>query len=99
MAELMCVKVQRNITAFLGMLAMALLNYILVILFVPMGIIIPIVLPLVYFFGFASFMAAYAAWPKIDDLMIKPYKKENGEDDDEDDGGDYLPDPDAAALL
>lgn len=90
---------KRNGMALLGILALALLNYMLVIVLVPVGIIVPIILPVVYFFGFASFMAAYAAWPKIEELMIKPYRSQNGADEDDGDDGDTLPDPDAAALL
>ena len=96
------VGIKRNVMALLGMAAMLVLNYILIMLLAPLGIIVVVILPLVYFPGCAGFMAAYAAWPKIDDLMIKPYQREHGGDDDSDgdsDDGDTLPDPDAAALL
>ena len=97
------VGIKRNVMALLGVLAMAAINYLLIALLAPLGIIVVVILPIVYFPACASFMAAYAAWPKIDELMIKPYK--TGDDDSEegdggdDDGGDMLPDPDATALL
>lgn len=96
------VGIKRNVTALLGMLAMAAINYILIMLLAPLGLIVVVILPLLYFPGCAGFMAAYAAWAKIEDLMIKPYRREQGNDDEGDDGGDdgdMMPDPDAAALL
>lgn len=99
------VGIKRNFMALLGALALAAINYILIVMLAPLGIIVVVILPIVYYPACASFMAAYAAWAKIDELMIKPYK--NGEDEDndgeggygDDGGGDMLPDPDAAALL
>lgn len=92
------VGIKRNVMALLGMLAMAAINYILIMMLAPLGLIVVVILPLVYFPGCAGFMAAYAAWAKIDDLMIKPYKTEDDYDSGFDDG-DAMPDPDAAALL
>ncbi len=92
------VGIKRNVMALLGMLAMLIINYILIMLLAPLGLIVVVILPLLYFPGCAGFMAAYAAWAKIEDLMIKPYRREHDDDGDDDDG-DMLPDPDAAALL
>lgn len=62
---------KRNITAILGIAFLIFVNYALFLMFVPIGIIIPFIL----LFGHCSFMAAYAAYPKIDEIMIKPYYK------------------------
>ncbi len=90
------VGIKRNVMALLGIFLLALFNIMLIVLLAPMGIIMVVILPLVYFPACASFMSAYAAWAKIDELMIRPYKTDDDEDEDD---GDMLPDPDAAALL
>ncbi len=88
------VGIKRNVMALLGILLLAFINFMLIVLLAPLGIILVVILPIVYFPACASFMAAYAAWPKIDELMIKPYQSE------EDDGdGDMLSGSEEEALL
>ena len=57
--------------------AMIFITYTIMLLALPIGIIIPFVL----LFADCSFMACYAAFPKIKEIMIDPYYEE---DDDED---------------
>ncbi len=63
---------KRNIMAALGIIAMLAATYILMIYVLPIGIIIPFVL----LFADCSFMACYAAFPKIKEIMIDPYYKD-----------------------
>lgn len=91
------VGIKRNVMALLGVIALLALNYILIMLLAPLGLIVVVILPLLYVPACAAFMSAYAAWAKIEDLMIKPVDPHYGRDDDDD--GDMMPDPDTAALL
>lgn len=63
---------KRNICAFIGIAAVIFFNYLLMVLYMPIGI----VLPLIFTVSLCSFMAAYAAWPKIKEIMIDPYADE-----------------------
>lgn len=60
---------KRNIMATLGIVLMVVLTYAVMLLALPIGIIIPFVL----LFADCSFMACYAAFPKIKEIMIDPY--------------------------
>lgn len=60
---------KRNIMATLGIAAMVFITYTLMLLVLPIGIIVPFVL----LFADCSFMACYAAFPKIKEIMIDPY--------------------------
>ena len=71
---------KRNLLAFLGIALMGLLNYLLFIWLLPLGVAIPLILPLVYFLGTASFMSAYAAYPNIKKYMIDPYQTSSDEE-------------------
>ncbi len=68
---------KRNIMATLGIVAMLALTYMIMTLALPIGIIIPFVL----LFADCSFMACYAAFPKIKEIMIDPYYEEQEEED------------------
>ena len=68
---------KRNIMAVLGIGLMVFLNYFLLLVYVPIGIIIPFII----LFGAGAFTGAYAAYPKIKEFMIDRYQEENGEDD------------------
>jgi len=71
---------KRNILAVLGIAALVIINYTLMLTVLPIGIIIPFVL----LFSNCAFMAVYAAFPKIKEIMIDPYyKEEESEPDDE----------------
>ena len=68
---------KRNIMAFLGLLILVL--FMLLLIFGIGGALLPIgiAIPLVILFSGASFMADFAAWYKIHDIMIAP--AEDGE--------------------
>lgn len=67
---------KRNIMALLGILSMIAVNYLLLVLLIPLNLMFPLILPIFYLLGFGAFMAAYAAYPKIEQYMIKPYEKD-----------------------
>ncbi len=64
--------IKRNIVAALGIILMTAINFLLLILLLPVGIIVPLILPLVYYLSFSSFISAYAAYPNIKKYMIDP---------------------------
>lgn len=63
---------KRNILAALGIGILCYLNYLVVLLVFPLGIMLPFVLTL----SNGAFMACYAAYFKIKEIMIDPYYKE-----------------------
>ncbi|MBO5648570.1 MAG: DUF624 domain-containing protein [Clostridia bacterium] len=71
---------KRNLTAVIGMVLFCLLCYAVLLIYIPLGLLTPFLL----IFGTCSFMAMYAAFPKIKEIMIDPYytEPENNEDDD-----------------
>ena len=78
--------VKRNL---MGVLGLALITGFAAVLFpifgaTPLGIALPIILPLLYYLAVCTFTSAYAAYPVIEKYMITPYKTaENDEEDDE----------------
>ncbi len=60
---------KRNIVAFLGILLAVILNYLLLVYWQPIGVI----LPFIFTIALCAFMANYAAWPVVKKLMIDPY--------------------------
>ncbi len=71
--------IKRNLIAFLGIILLLLLNVFLIVWLIPIGIALPLILPLVYLFGTLGFITTYAAYPVIDKYMIAPYVGENKE--------------------
>ncbi len=65
---------KRNILAFIGIAVVAVLNFIL-FTFAPL-MALGLALPLVITTGICTYIAAYAAWPKIKEIMIDPYYKD-----------------------
>ncbi len=63
---------KRNILAFIGILLSLVVTYSLCLIFLPLGIILPFII----LFGSGAFMGAYAAYPKIKQVMIDPYYPE-----------------------
>lgn len=59
----------RNIVSTLGCLAVVLINLFVFVTFMPLGLILPFILTI----GICLFIDAYAAWPKIQSIMIDPY--------------------------
>ncbi|MBQ2999044.1 MAG: DUF624 domain-containing protein [Clostridia bacterium] len=66
--------IKRNIMALLGFVLLLALHIFLIIIFIPIGISIPIVLPFVYILAIFGFISTYAAYPIIDRYMIQPYE-------------------------
>ncbi len=85
---------KRNIVAFLGGLAVWVLDYMIMTVIFPIGL----VLPVIFLVSLTMFMGIYAAYPKIKEVMIDPYyvsddvgaKERNPDGDDEE---DELPEP------
>ena len=69
---------KRNLMATLGIVAMVLIVYMLMVLYFPLGIIMPFIL----LFADCAFMASYAAFPKIKEIMIDPYYKDEKTEED-----------------
>lgn len=69
--------IKRNLMATIGVLTLIAINFLLYMLLIPIGIIVPLILPLVYLLPFANFMTTYAAYPVLEKYMISPYEKEN----------------------
>ena len=68
--------IKRNIVGGLGIILMAALNVALIIFLMPMGVAVPLILPLLYFMSFSSFISVYTAYPNIQKYMIDPIIKE-----------------------
>jgi len=69
--------IKRNILALIGIILLLVLHIALIILLLPLGITVPIVLPLVYAIAVLGFMQTYASYPVIDRYMIAPYMQES----------------------
>ncbi len=70
---------KRNICAVFGMVIFALLCYGLLLTYAPLGLLTPILILI----STCSFMALYAAYPKIKAVMIDPYHTEEEPEDNE----------------
>ena len=73
--------IKRNVMAILGVALITAINVLLLAIFMPMGIAIPLILPFLYYLAVTAFTTAYAAYPVIDRYMIEPYR--TSEDDEE----------------
>ena len=71
----------RNMLALFGIALLSAIHIILIVLFIPLGISIPIILPFFYLLATGGFMACYAAYPVIDKYMIAPYASESSEEE------------------
>jgi len=60
---------KRNIVAFLASLAVWALDYLLLNVFFPLGVILPVM----FLVSLTGFMGVYAAYPKVKEIMIDPY--------------------------
>lgn len=70
---------KRNILAILGIASLIIIEFMLLIFIMPLALIIPVFFTL----GLARFMEIYAAFPKIKEIMIDPYYKEQEIDEEE----------------
>ena len=91
--------IKRNLMAILGIVIMAALNLLLILMFMPLNVIIPIIIPFFYFLAISGFMTTYAAYPVIEKYMIEGVNTSN-EDSSGDDGSmqDSDVDPDAPSA-
>lgn len=76
---------KRNILAFIGIAAVVVLNFMIMEVLMPVGIVLPFLISV----ALCMFMAIYAAWPVIQRYMIdaydQPADEEDGDEDEEDD--------------
>ena len=59
---------KRNIVAFIGMLLVVAIEWMILTMYFPVGVI----LPFVFLFSIPMFFGAFAAYPKIKEIMIDP---------------------------
>lgn len=62
------VGLKRNVLALVGILAVLAINYFLLMVYYPIGLLLPFILTV----ATCAFIANYAAYPKIKELMIDP---------------------------
>ena len=60
---------KRNLAAFLGGLAVWVIDYLILSVVFPVGLILPVM----FLVSFTMFMGVYASYPKIKEIMIDPY--------------------------
>lgn len=72
---------KRNVMAIIGMVLFCLLCYGVFLTYAPLGMLLPLLLMI----STMSFMAIYAAYPKIKKVMIDPYYKDEPEEAAEED--------------
>ncbi len=77
--------IKRNIVALLSLVVLIALHIVIIIMFLSIGISIPLVLPMFYAMALFGFISTYAAYPVIDKYMIAPYKTENNENETDED--------------
>lgn len=70
--------IKRNLLAALWIVVIVAINIALILVLLPSNIIVPIVLPFIYFAAFSLFTSTFAAYPVIKKYMIDPYYDENG---------------------
>lgn len=73
--------IKRNLPAALWILLITGINVALIVVMMP-AIVVPLVLPLLYYLAFTAFTSAYAAYPVIHRYMIEPYEKTDAASDD-----------------
>ena len=75
---------KRNILAFLGIAGVVILNFLIMQLLMPVGIILPFLISV----ALCMFMANYAAWPILQRYMIDAYDLPAGQSNEEDETSD-----------
>lgn len=61
----------RNLVAFLISAVLIAFNFSLMMVYLPIGIILPFIITV----GLCLYTSVYTAWPKIEKIMIEPYNK------------------------
>ena len=69
------VGLKRNIVGTLGIIALAMFSYGLLMVFPPLGAVVPFIITI----AIGQFIGIYTAWPKIYSIMIEPYEEEKEE--------------------
>ncbi len=64
--------IKRNIMALVGLLIVSAIAVVPIILFLPVGLGVVLVLPLIYYLAVCAFIYTYAAYPVIKKYMIDP---------------------------
>ena len=67
------VGIKRNILGTLGIIVLAMFSYGLLMVFPPLGAIVPFIITL----AIGQFIAIYTSWPKIYSIMVEPYIEED----------------------
>lgn len=76
---------KRNFLATVGIILTVIVNFYITWLYMPIGIVLPLIITV----GLCMFMATYAAWPKIKEIMIDPYESPSDDSyEDEDEASD-----------
>ena len=75
--------IKRNIMALLGLAIVTSIAALMIFLFLPMGLGVTLVLPLIYYLGICSFIYTYAAYPIIKKYMIDPVEPVKAVESDE----------------
>lgn len=70
---------KRNIVALLGIVLIGIIDYYLILLFLPLGVLLPFMI----LYGYCAYIGCYASWPKIKEVMIDPYATEETEEEEE----------------
>ena len=78
--------IKRNLIAILGLILFGAVHFVLIKVFLSMGITIPIILPFFYAMAIVKFITTYAAFPVIEKYMITPYENEAVDTDGDTDG-------------
>ncbi len=66
--------IKRNLMAMLGVGLLIGINALLIFAFSAINVVIPLVLPVLYFLPVTAFITTYAAYPVIDRYMIEPFR-------------------------
>ena len=80
--------IKRNLMAMLGVGLLIGINALLVFALGSVNIVIPLILPVMYFLSVTAFITTYAAYPVIDRYMIEPFQnRETQKEDSEESSG------------
>ena len=72
--------IKRNVMALLGLVAITAIALGTIVIFLPMGLGVTLVLPLIYYLGICCFIYTFAAYPVIKKYMIDPVVKSNDDE-------------------
>ncbi len=68
--------IKRNSIALISLVALIAIHLFIIIMFLSIGISVPLVIPIFYAMSLFTFITTYAAYPVIDKYMIAPYASE-----------------------